>query len=196
MPRYPDYVNAKTAQGSPIPDDHNFNAVNPTSGLVKKVPWSSLRAAFISLFNWDNITGNISDNEALQAELDAKAPADAVIPTGGTAGQALVKFSSVNYDCGWSDIIAVAAPEQTFTADGTISVPAGTIVISILILPSGNLTGLKLGTTDGGDEIISEQDIVANGKYKSFAINYKAVGSETWYLKGISGTVLVQQIKT
>jgi hypothetical protein len=123
-----------------------------------------------------------------KASTAAPIPAQKVAPLVDDVTGVVTKTSAQNFSVVNTETIA-------FSVDGSTPIAAGETILSFMILPNTNLTAFKVGTTGGGDDIISEQAVISDGKWKSFAINYKAAALETWYIGGIIGTVQVQKVK-
>jgi hypothetical protein len=83
----------------------------------------------------------------------------------------------------------------SLTADGTRIILADETVMSFLVKTDTPLTDFKVGVTDGGDEIVSTQDIADTGEWLSFGINFKKTTNTTFYIKGIAGTVNFEMIR-
>jgi len=87
-------------------------------------------------------------------------------------------------------------PSYDFTADGTILVSAGDIVIGALVLANSEQAAFKIGLSAGTDEIVSTQLLSDDGEWKSFSIFYKAAANKTLYVVGITGDgVTIQLVK-
>lgn len=81
---------------------------------------------------------------------------------------------------------------DTLTSDDTVVIPDGKFCSYILVKPSANLAGFKIGTTNGGDEVISTQAI-SGGSYIPFEINKLADGAPlTLYLGGITSSIEIK----
>jgi hypothetical protein len=92
-------------------------------------------------------TGTPATTDVLWVDTDD--PGDAVIPVGGTIGQALTKNSASDYDTGWSTIASYSAPTL-----GSTSIASGATVTTIagLTLTSPALTTPTISTaTTNGD---------------------------------------------
>jgi hypothetical protein len=77
---------------------------------------------------------------------------------------------------------------STLTGDGTVAVPSGKFCKRILAKPSSALTGFKIGTTNGGEEIVSAQPVDA-GSFQSFDVSRFADGGNlTLYIGGITSS--------
>lgn len=72
---------------------------------------------------------------------------------------------------------------------GTISVPAGTLVVAIVVTPSADMT-ISIGTSAGGTQIIDAEEITS-GTTVPFVINHYFTGSGTLHFTLSAGTVTV-----
>lgn len=207
MPIYGFYIESNPTQSLPIPDTKIVDLVDPVTKAVTKTAVKELPSYPKKIDDvGDVIITNPQPGEILVYGSDGywrnkvvvgASPSLAALTdvslSSPTTGDVLTKTSGnwVNSPSP-SGIVAVT---QNFGSDGTLVIPAGETILSFMVKGTVNLTAFKVGTGSGLDDIISQQDIIENGKWHSFAINYKAVGAETWYVGGVSGTVSIQRIK-
>lgn len=75
------------------------------------------------------------------------------------------------------------------TANGSYTIPAGMIVEKIILTPAATAT-LKIGTTNGGEEIMIA-DTVAGGADKSVTVDIIARADTIIYFTGLVGSTTI-----
>lgn len=83
----------------------------------------------------------------------------------------------------------------TLTVDGNRTVLEDETIIALNVLPSSNLSGFKVGSTPGADDIISEQFLISTGEYHSFAVIGKMASNKTLYFAGITASTQIAILK-
>jgi hypothetical protein len=79
-------------------------------------------------------------------------------------------------------------------ADGTIPLNSVETLVGLLVYSANPMTNFKVGTTDGGDDIIGTQNTPAMTDYISFPQLYKSLTNKTLYVKGVNGTLQIVKV--
>lgn len=82
----------------------------------------------------------------------------------------------------------------TIASDSSRSIAAGTMLTYILVNPSTALTGFKVGSASGTDDIIPTQPLTA-GAWKVFPVSYFTDVTASLYLGGITGSTQIRIVK-
>lgn len=80
----------------------------------------------------------------------------------------------------------------TFTGSNTVAIPAGADLLSIRVNPTTTLTGFKVGTTSGADDVINTQTVPSG--WVTFNINVFFPSATTLYVQGITSSTVITTI--
>lgn len=86
-----------------------------------------------------------------------------------------------------SDLIPVKIDKFTLATNGSKVLTIGEFYTRILIKPSTTLTALKIGTTNGGDELLIESE-VPSGSWFNLTLEKYVDSSTTLYFGGVSSS--------
>jgi len=172
-----------------------------TSIVILEMATAMTPATAITL-SYDPTTGDLRDLENNELAIVTDDLVLNAIEIGDISGGAefdlLIKNSAADYDIAWATFEDIPTGINkiiaSLTANGTLTIPDDATIISFSLLNSGALIGFKVGSGAGLDDIISTQDFAADGEWKTFAINYRAAATTTWYVEGVSGTVDIELI--
>ncbi len=138
------------------------------------------------------------------SEIDGSKAGRLIVPTYANKAafpSASTSKGSLAYDDALDDLYhsdgtnwVLLTKEKTFslTAGGTeeISVPAGRLISQIVVIASSGTGNVTIGTTDGGNEILENEQYNSSGR--PFTMGWWFPSASTLYFSVFTGTITVK----